>query len=131
MTYATVIVHVELGHLNAGLLQIAGDIAERFHAGVIGIAACRPMQIVFGEGYVSRNLIEQDREENEKEPAKIEKIRLVLAQGEASAAILEFTRHNASDLIAPAWRDSLEPERALTIRRVIRHGSCPVIVFRV
>ena len=63
--------------------------------------------------------------------ADIEKIRLVLAHGEASAAILEFARRNASDLIALAWRGSLEPERAQTIRRVIRDASCPVIVFRV
>ncbi len=64
-------------------------------------------------------------------PANIEKIRLVLARGEASAAILEFARRNASDLIALAWRGSLEPERAQTMRRVIRDASCPVIVFRV
>jgi nucleotide-binding universal stress UspA family protein len=64
-------------------------------------------------------------------PADVEKIRLVLAQGEASAAILEFARRNASDLIALAWRGSLEPERAQTIRRVIRAAGCPVILFRV
>ena len=64
-------------------------------------------------------------------PANIEKIRLVLAHGEASAAILEFAQRNASDLIALAWRGRLEPERAQTIRRVIRDTSCPVIVFRV
>jgi beta-phosphoglucomutase-like phosphatase (HAD superfamily) len=50
---------------------------------------------------------------------------------EARAAILEFVRRNASDQIALAWRGSLEPERAQTIRRVIRDASCPVIVFRV
>jgi nucleotide-binding universal stress UspA family protein len=64
-------------------------------------------------------------------PADVEKIRFVLAQGEASAAILKFARRNASDLIALAWRGSLEPERAQTIRRVIRDASCPVIIFRV
>jgi nucleotide-binding universal stress UspA family protein len=64
-------------------------------------------------------------------PANIEKVRLVLAHGEAGAAILEFARHNASDLIALAWRGSLEPERAQTIQRVICDASCPVIVFRV
>ena len=64
-------------------------------------------------------------------PANIENIRLVLAHGEAGAAILEFARTNASDLIALAWRGSLEPERAQTMRRVIRDASCPVIVFRV
>ena len=64
-------------------------------------------------------------------PANIEKIRLKLAQGEVSAAILDFAQRNASDLIALAWRGSLEPERAQTIRRVIRDAGCPVIVFRV
>jgi nucleotide-binding universal stress UspA family protein len=64
-------------------------------------------------------------------PANIEKIRLVLAHGEASAAILEFSRRNASDLIALAWRGSLDPDRAQTIQRVIRDASCPVIIFRV
>jgi nucleotide-binding universal stress UspA family protein len=64
-------------------------------------------------------------------PANVEKIRLVLAHGKASAAINEFARNNASDLIALAWRGSLEPERAQTIRRVVRDASCPVIVFRV
>jgi nucleotide-binding universal stress UspA family protein len=64
-------------------------------------------------------------------PADIEKIRLVLAHGEASAAILEFARSNASDLIALAWRGRLEPARAKTMRQVIRGAPCPVIVFRV
>ena len=64
-------------------------------------------------------------------PANIDNIRLVLAHGEASAAINEFARSNASDLIALAWRGSLEPERARTMRQVIRDGPCPVIVFRV
>ena len=64
-------------------------------------------------------------------PRNIEKIRLVLAHGEASDAILEFAQSNGSDLIALAWRGSLEPERSQTIRRIIRDASCPVIIFRV
>jgi nucleotide-binding universal stress UspA family protein len=69
VTYATLMVHLELGHSNAGLLKIAGDLAERFHAGLIGIAACQPMQIIYGagDGYVSADLIEQDRKEIERE----------------------------------------------------------------
>ena len=64
-------------------------------------------------------------------PANLKKIRLVLTQGETSAAILEFAQRNASDLIALAWRGGFEPDRAQTIRRVIRGARCPVIVFRV
>jgi nucleotide-binding universal stress UspA family protein len=67
VTYATLMVHLELGRLHAGLLQIAGDLAQQLHAGVIGIAACQPLQIVYGDGYVSGDLINQDREEIEKE----------------------------------------------------------------
>ncbi len=63
--------------------------------------------------------------------ANAEKIRLVLAQGEADAAILEFVRRHASDLIALAWRGGFAPERARTMRRVIRGATCPVIIFRV
>jgi nucleotide-binding universal stress UspA family protein len=63
--------------------------------------------------------------------ATLERTRLVLAQGEAHAAILEFAQHNASDLIALAWRGGIGPERARTVKQVIRNASCPVIVFRV
>ena len=38
MSYGTLMVYVGLGRTNAELLRIAGDIAERFDAGVIGIA---------------------------------------------------------------------------------------------
>jgi nucleotide-binding universal stress UspA family protein len=79
VTYATVMVHLQLGRSNAHLLQIAGDLAERFGAGVIGIATCQPMQIVYEDAYVPANLIEQDRQEIEKE--------LAAAQSEFRAAL--------------------------------------------
>jgi nucleotide-binding universal stress UspA family protein len=60
-------VHVEAGRSNAGLLQIAGDLAERFHSSVIGIAACQPMPITYGDGFISADLIAQDREEVTKD----------------------------------------------------------------
>jgi hypothetical protein len=41
MTYPTLIVHLTAGSSNAGLLEeTVGDLADRFHAQVIGIAAC-------------------------------------------------------------------------------------------
>jgi nucleotide-binding universal stress UspA family protein len=67
VTYATLMVRLELGHSNAALLQIAGDLAERFDAGVIGIAACQPLQVLYGDSYISGDLIDQDRDEIEKE----------------------------------------------------------------
>jgi nucleotide-binding universal stress UspA family protein len=67
MTYATLMVHLQPGRSNAGILAIARDLAERLHAGIIGIAACQPMQIVEGDGYVPADLVQADRDEIEKE----------------------------------------------------------------
>ena len=72
MTYATLMVHVEPGQSNAALLHVAADLADRFHAGVIGIAACQPVQVVYGDGYVPDDLIERDRVEIEGEMKKAE-----------------------------------------------------------
>jgi len=57
-------------------------------------------------------------------------IRLAVAQGEAGSAIVHFAQENDSDLIVLGWRGVLEPDRAQTMRRVLRDSKCPVIVFR-
>ena len=68
MTYATIMVNMQLGRSNAGLLQMAGTLAKQFGASVIGIAARQPMQILYTDGcYVSPELIDGDREEIAKE----------------------------------------------------------------
>jgi hypothetical protein len=41
MSVATLMVHLELGYPNRALLKITAALAERFHAGVIGIALCQ------------------------------------------------------------------------------------------
>ena len=58
-------------------------------------------------------------------------MRLAVAQGEAGSAIVDFARQNDSDLIVLGWRGALEPDRARTMRHVIRETTCPMIVFRV
>lgn len=63
MTYATLMVHLELGHSNQGLLEIAGSLARQFEAGVIGIAACQPVQVIYGDGYVCVEPVRQDFDE--------------------------------------------------------------------
>ena len=64
MTYATLLVHMEIGQSNAGLLQVAATLAERCGAGVIGIAGCQPMMLVASEGGdVYGDLIERDRQD--------------------------------------------------------------------
>lgn len=91
MSYATLMVHLELGRPNTGLLKITADLAERFGSGVIGIAARLPLQLVYGDGYVSGDLYQQDREEIIKE--------LTAAEAEFRAAL-----HRRTALVD--WRSS-------------------------
>lgn len=72
MTYATLMVHMELGRPNAALLRVAGDLAEKFSASVTGIAVCQPMRVIYSEGYVPGDLIAEDRIEREAELATAE-----------------------------------------------------------
>jgi len=74
MTYSSLMVHLDLGVSNEALLQLTADMAERFGAGVIGIAACQPvqLQIMYGNGYMSADGIEQDRALVESQAAEVE-----------------------------------------------------------
>lgn len=72
MTYSTLMVHLDVGSPNAGRLRVAGDLADRFGASVVGIAGCQPMQVAYADGYVSGELIEGDVEAKEKEIAATE-----------------------------------------------------------
>jgi len=66
MTYKTLMVHLELNGDNEGVLKVAGELAERFDARVIGIAACQPAQALVGEGFGAGEAITQDWIEMEK-----------------------------------------------------------------
>ena len=61
MNYSNLMVHLDLGVSNETLLQLTADMAERFGAGVIGVTACQPIQIMYGDSYMSGDVIEQDR----------------------------------------------------------------------
>lgn len=61
MTYATVMVNLDPGQVNTAVLQVAGDISERLHARVIGIAAGQLITSIYADGYVAGSLINQDR----------------------------------------------------------------------
>lgn len=61
--YANLLVYLDLDRDNTSLLQIAGDLAERFHAGVTGVTASQPIRIVYGDGLLTGDIIELDRTE--------------------------------------------------------------------
>jgi nucleotide-binding universal stress UspA family protein len=61
MTYSTLMVHVDLEHSNDARLQISGDLAERFDAKLIGIAACEPQPAYYAEGAFADSLVEREQ----------------------------------------------------------------------
>jgi nucleotide-binding universal stress UspA family protein len=65
MTYATVMVNLHPGQVNLAALQVAGDLSERLHARVIGIAAGQLVTSIYADGYVAGSMVNQDREDLE------------------------------------------------------------------
>lgn len=61
MTYASLLVNIQLGRSNRELLETVGDLAARLGSGVIGVAACRPIQAICTDYAVPAALFEEDR----------------------------------------------------------------------
>jgi nucleotide-binding universal stress UspA family protein len=66
MSYATLLVHLEIGQSNANLLNVTGDLAGRFGANVVGIAARQAVPVMYGDGYPTGALYEQYRQDTER-----------------------------------------------------------------
>ena len=95
MTYKTLMVHLELDGKNSGLLDIAAVLADRFNAGVIGIAACQPFRILYDEGYTAGDMMVADRAEITREIA---------------AAEAEFRQASKGRVKKVEWRSSITYE---------------------
>jgi nucleotide-binding universal stress UspA family protein len=61
LSYPTLLVHLELGRSNAGLLRIAGAIAERFQSRVVGLALHHPRDVAYDTVYAPIETIPDDR----------------------------------------------------------------------
>ena len=60
-TYPSLLVHLEMGRVNTGLLRVAADLAAQFKSRVMGMALCQPILVDYGDGYVDFELIEANR----------------------------------------------------------------------
>ncbi len=61
MSYASLMVHVDLDYRNDARLKIAGDLAERFKARVIGVAAqAEVTPVYYADSYSSAFIAERD-----------------------------------------------------------------------
>lgn len=67
MSYATMMVHLGIGQTNDSRLAIAGDLARRFGARLIGICAADPLPPMFFDAPVPGEVIEEDRRQLQEE----------------------------------------------------------------
>ena len=73
MTYATVMVSLTLDQSNEARLQVAGELAERFEAAMIGVAAAQfAPPLYFTDGAEAQSLIDQEEASIRKRLADLE-----------------------------------------------------------
>ncbi|MCG2625297.1 universal stress protein [Bradyrhizobium sp. WYCCWR 13023] len=73
MTYATVMVSLALGQPNDARLQVAGELAERFEAAIVGVAAARfAPPLYFTDGTAAQRLIDQEEASIKRRLADLE-----------------------------------------------------------
>ncbi|MCG2641734.1 universal stress protein [Bradyrhizobium sp. GCM10023182] len=73
MTYATVMVSLALGQPNDARLQVAGELAERFEAAIVGVAAARfAPPLYFTDGTAAQRMIDQEEASIKRRLADLE-----------------------------------------------------------
>jgi len=142
MNASTLILHLELGRSNARLLKLTGDLAERLQATVIGIAGFQPAPVVYGDGYVPGELIEQDRLAMERSLGAAESefrgavhARGVALEWRSSLTCASLSDHlareaRAADLLitSAATGDAFDASRSLDIGDLVMHAGRPVLI---
>src|SRR5438270_5912558 len=73
MTYATVMVSLALDQPNEARLQVAGELAERFEAAIVGVAAAQfAPPLYFTDGAAAQGLIDQEEASIKRRLADLE-----------------------------------------------------------
>lgn len=137
MRYATLMVHLELGRSHAALLKMTAELAERFRAGVIGIAACQP-QVACGDGF---GYVPQAREETVMQLAAAEVAFHAAFEGLgpvlwrssetcANAAAYVASEARSADLVLTSIGTSefLDPSRAVNTGDLVMQAGRPVLI---
>ena len=110
MTYATVMVSLALDQSNEARLEVAGQIAERFDAGIVGIVASQfSPPLYFTSGELAQNLIDEGR-------ASIKK-----RIGELEVQFREAVKHRAKHV---EWRCAID----FPARYILREARCADII---
>lgn len=56
-------------------------------------------------------------------------IQMCMARGEPGPEIVRFAHGHGADLVVLSWRGELAPRCALTLRYVLQHAPCPVLIL--
>ena len=142
MTIATMMVHLGADRSNTKVLDAAGWLAQRLGAGVIGIAACRPVQLDTADGYYSGELLVAEREiiateletlqaEFENPNSKISH-RIGWRSIETLGPVADYVAQEArsADLIITAFSKEvmLDESRCADTGALLIHAGRPVLV---
>jgi len=110
MTYATVMVSLALDESNEARLEAAGQIAERFDSGIVGIAAAQfSPPLYFTSGEQAQNLIDQGQASIKKRMSELE------------AQFREATRNRAKYV---EWRYAID----FPARYILKEARCADII---
>ena len=110
MTYATVMVSLALDQPNEARLEAAGQIAERFDAGIVGIAASQfSPPLYFTAGEQAQNLIDQGQAALKKRMSDLE------------AQFLGATKNRAKYV---EWRSAID----FPARYILQQARCADII---
>jgi len=110
MTFATVMVSLALDQSNAARLEAAGQIAERFDAGIVGIAAAQfSPPLYFMSGEQAQNLIDQGEASIKKRMSELE------------VQFREATKNRAKHV---EWRSAID----FPARYIVQQARCADIV---
>ena len=141
MTYPTLMGHMDMGPSHAGLLGVVASLAARFDAGVIGIAACQPIEIT-GDAYGFGDVFQQDREDIDRliQASEVEfrsalssrADRLEWRSRVTTGPLADFIAHEArgADLVitGPGPGPAPEGNRAVDIGSLVLQAGRPVLI---
>lgn len=103
MTYATVMVSLALDQPNEARLRVAGEVAERFEAAIVGVAAAQfAPPLYFADGEQAQTLIDQGEEAIRKKLVELESL------------FREATRNRGGRV---EWRSGLEFPARFTLKQ--------------
>jgi len=142
VSYTTVMVHLKLGQSNAYVLRVASELAERFESRLIGIAAAQPIQFNIGDGYISGDLIEQERDEIAEECKKVELEFHTINEGKqrtsewrstttcSTIAAYVAQQARSADLIvtAVATQDAFDAQRQVKLADLLMQAGRPLLI---